>query len=1341
MKKIGALLVILMFISSMIVVAEDTDVEDVIVSDCGLLCTAGKTVNKWLFGDAEARALAGTAWFDRTDALVGMGGDDGDVIEDVITEEPEFVAKAICFKGHGVDGCYIKNNDDQWYSYGTSGGDFGAVLTQTEIENLQEENSFETDTYSTDFVESFVKSDVPLVVSDAPPVVSDAPPVEPFSDWETEKEGYMLTVGLEGKEELAKKYYDLNLPGPDVLLLRDNDISLEEYGDWATNGFAGAEEIVEWKTFDFDLTSAYLWSGVVPNVVDADKWRGREYSPDQVALLNEKGITTPEGAETALASAGGWDDWVVKNYPSEKSKVDAVKKVKKKAAVKKEKKAEKKAEEDAKVAPKIVTSDELKAAKEANQAVLQSQVQSLLGYDLYQKYGKQIEDTGGIQIDGAPAILTTQEGDTEVTWTKTDDGLYEGTVGGNEVIGHFDPSSNGIVIKEDVSGSGPGPTKIFTLTNYDNSQFNTYTVPLGKDGSGMVIEPLEGGQVKNILKIMKTEEGKPVLDEENSGDLLLSGESQKPVTNQKGETVQAKSREIVVFQSNEEKKSGTLTIDGETVSVGSDNLVDDLANDQTINIIKRIPTEVKAEDGKSSTTTYKKGNVIGDLVYDKESEQKTVRRFDTKVETTNNFKTREKMLFDLDGKKNQGNTLKRNEGILYNSYGHPTHLLGVDGDDITMMDVRTGLYAGVITKTDTYGTVKMVQTDYNEMEYYTENGESVGRFTLDNNGNWRNKEGINPETALSRKTNPPTLTLENKKALAIANNIEIVNQNMKEAQTKKATSDAGITTEKMSAFDPSIASKKATIDSLLLKVKTEIHPELAQLKHIAANPKEYTDVEIKELYPGSDLSAEQIRIWIRDTGIPELQEEIVKAIADQKTAEANIKELLREKSALETQKAAIEAGEYPGLPEDWSSIDNPDTQSALISAAATTEGVNSRKYLESNGLLKSVGKFKNKDNAEVEVFTSYDGNLYTSDGTFIGDDDVLVSSAGTSSGLATATEAAKKATAEHLGEIEEDIKAAKDEVKKAGPLSDSEEISGKSTEIKQNSFVRGAQIGVNSVYAITGELGKTYSSLNQLWQDEQWYKDWTGVFDKQFAPALGSQWFPSAICEGNYDIEPEGTAMIKTVSGTYQAIAHIEAEVTPDQSPVLCSRNPDAESDEEWICGKEQVCVEDNFCYADADGDKEPDNDQILEGYFYKITWAVSAPRDETFTPYRDENGVAVSFNVILYNGADELPLYKRGGDSVGPIELNNGERDSDVFTQFSANPYNEVCIVWENAPSSVEIKKNIGDTVHGVGAIDDVCFKIVPSTVGVVTWQKSSKDSSSHKVSNNDPEMEVTEI
>ena len=64
MRKVVTIVVLLMFLLSTIVIAD----EDV-VEECDFWCEA----NKLLFGDKELRVATGTAWFDRQDALVGQG--------------------------------------------------------------------------------------------------------------------------------------------------------------------------------------------------------------------------------------------------------------------------------------------------------------------------------------------------------------------------------------------------------------------------------------------------------------------------------------------------------------------------------------------------------------------------------------------------------------------------------------------------------------------------------------------------------------------------------------------------------------------------------------------------------------------------------------------------------------------------------------------------------------------------------------------------------------------------------------------------------------------------------------------------------------------------------------------------------------------------------------------------------------------------------------------------------------------------------------------------------------------------------------------------------------------
>ncbi|PIZ50789.1 hypothetical protein COY27_05730, partial [Candidatus Woesearchaeota archaeon CG_4_10_14_0_2_um_filter_33_13] len=262
---------------------------------------------------------------------------------------------------------------------------------------------------------------------------------------------------------------------------------------------------------------------------------------------------------------------------------------------------------------------------------------------------------------------------------------------------------------------------------------------------------------------------------------------------------------------------------------------------------------------------------------------------------------------------------------------------------------------------------------------------------------------------------------------------------------------------------------------------------------------------------------------------------------------------------------------------------------------------------------------------------------------------------------------------------------------------------------------------------IANVLSKDYSPLNQLWDDQQWYKDWRGAMDSAFAPLMFSEAIPSAICESHYDIQPEGTRIMKTVSGTYQYVAHIEGEISDRSAPILCQRNPDNESNEEFICDKEQVCVEDGFCYQDKDENGQPDEEKPVEGYMYKITWGVSAPQDEKQTPYIDEDGVAISFNVWVYpsDGSESKPIYQNGGEIAGPIELRNGDRDKDLVMRYTGKNYDRVCIVWDK-----RMKSYLGAFNSGGDYIGSVCNDVQTVTAGTVDFNSAGGGTQSTKAS-----------
>lgn len=286
-----------------------------------------------------------------------------------------------------------------------------------------------------------------------------------------------------------------------------------------------------------------------------------------------------------------------------------------------------------------------------------------------------------------------------------------------------------------------------------------------------------------------------------------------------------------------------------------------------------------------------------------------------------------------------------------------------------------------------------------------------------------------------------------------------------------------------------------------------------------------------------------------------------------------------------------------------------------------------------------------------------------------------------------------------------------------------EDFQKKADSSYQSKHAQRAQKTAESVYAALGSV-RSYSALSKLvgytgWDPKTWLGDWAADADELFASMTGMELYTSPICENSWDIEPEGKRMMKTASGTYQPVASIQAERTSKMEPILCERNPDTESEEEWVCGKDEVCYE-NVCYDDIDADGDPDNPNDPKmGYFYKVTWAVSAPIDEAFTPYRDENGIAVSFNIWL----DDQHLYIRRGDKDGPIELKNGDSDKQVITKYSSLDYSKAWIIWDNAPQTIPI--------GGVGLkkdISDVDFDIVISTQGQINWKKSGQPTASTK-------------
>ncbi len=194
----------------------------------------------------------------------------------------------------------------------------------------------------------------------------------------------------------------------------------------------------------------------------------------------------------------------------------------------------------------------------------------------------------------------------------------------------------------------------------------------------------------------------------------------------------------------------------------------------------------------------------------------------------------------------------------------------------------------------------------------------------------------------------------------------------------------------------------------------------------------------------------------------------------------------------------------------------------------------------------------------------------------------------------------------------------------------------------------------------------------------------------------------------------QNAIFVRTASGVDQPVGSIFAEVSPSTSPILCERNTDEEAEEEFICYDGMVCKDNTFCY------ESEDDEQPAQGYFYKITWGVSAPADAKFTPNIDEDGKAIKLNLALYGSGAPLWLYESDtttGDSV--IELSNGDSYTETITHFAPKDltFTKACIVFN---SQYRIKDFEGDE------IPEICATFELSKQGEVEFAKSDRSSPS---------------
>ncbi len=190
-------------------------------------------------------------------------------------------------------------------------------------------------------------------------------------------------------------------------------------------------------------------------------------------------------------------------------------------------------------------------------------------------------------------------------------------------------------------------------------------------------------------------------------------------------------------------------------------------------------------------------------------------------------------------------------------------------------------------------------------------------------------------------------------------------------------------------------------------------------------------------------------------------------------------------------------------------------------------------------------------------------------------------------------------------------------------------------------------------------------------------------------------------------IPGQGYSFVRTASGSYQFVGSIQAERSATKTPLLCMPNPDQEAEEAFICSRGLLCKDQQFCYENEDSETPE------EGYFYKITWGVSAPADESYTPYVDENGKAVRFNLLLQGPSGNKWVFKRlGAMGANVLALENGQNDGGMIVKFLPLDYTRACIVFD-PPNS--IKDYFGEE------ITEICADFVVNNKGLVEYEGAS--------------------
>ena len=249
-------------------------------------------------------------------------------------------------------------------------------------------------------------------------------------------------------------------------------------------------------------------------------------------------------------------------------------------------------------------------------------------------------------------------------------------------------------------------------------------------------------------------------------------------------------------------------------------------------------------------------------------------------------------------------------------------------------------------------------------------------------------------------------------------------------------------------------------------------------------------------------------------------------------------------------------------------------------------------------------------------------------------------------------------------------------------------------------FVTGDHDFGNIVSGVSGLISKvgSYQPLSNLLIPDitkDWQKNANSEFIQRFAKY--DAFMAESICLDDNELrseQPGQTAVfVQTQSGTYQHVAALFAERSGDEEKlfVACTRD---EQDEALRCREgvgneeDQICKENGFCYNNRDAE-EP-----VKGWFYKISWGVTAPADDGFTPYVDEAGNAMKFNIGVRKRDKKTFTWLYESDEAfgkNVIVLANGEGDQDTLAFYSDVDYEDVCIAIQDGYRPISYHSGAG--------------------------------------------------